>query len=491
MIEIITVEEMLAAERRSGVSEAVLMEQAGAACVGALERHLGGGAPPEGGVAVLCGPGNNGGDGFVIARLLREKGWSVAVFTLGEPRTKVATQAAQRWGGALEPGNLEPLRGDSGAGARVIVDALFGSGLSRPLDGVCAAVAQGVRARGQRVISVDIPSGVEGNTGAVRGEAFYASLTTVFFRPQPGHFLFPGRLHCGTRETLPIGIPESVLRDLKPRLFENTMSLWRAKRVPLESATHKYERGSVFVMSGGMDSTGAARLACYGALRVGAGVVTALAPDTESLRVLASSMMAVMTKLCGDASSLSEILEDRRCKALLLGPGNGVTAATRERVLAAMACDVALVLDADALSVFEGAEETLWGALKTRKSSVVLTPHEGEFARLFGDCRGDKVTRAREAARRSGAIVVLKGADTVITDGERAAINANAPPFLATAGSGDVLAGAVAGLLAQGMPAFEAACAGVWLHGAAGGRLGMGLIAEELPAMMGSVWASV
>ena len=474
MVEIITVEEMARAEERCGVPVETLMERAGAACVTSLKRHFG-----TLSVSVLCGPGNNGGDGFVVARLLKEEGWDVEVFGFA-PRTQAAQKAAKRWGG-----EIQPLTSDSGLGSALVVDALFGSGLSRPLEGVCASVARSLRKK--TVFSVDIPSGVEGNTGAVRGEAFFASLTTIFFRARPGHFLLPGRIHCGTRETVSIGIPDSVVSS---RLFENTMDLWRGARVPLAVGRHKYSRGSVLVMSGGMDSTGAARLACYGALRVGAGVVTALAPDTDSLKILASSLMSVMTKLCKTVSSLEEFLADKRHTVLLLGPGNGHKD-TRERVFLAARTNTNLVLDADAISVFEGEEESLCAALRNRKGISVLTPHEGEFGRVFGGCSGDKVSRAREAARKSGAIVVLKGADTVITDGERAAINGNAPPFLATAGSGDVLAGSVAGFLAQGMPGFEAACGAVWLHGAAGGRLGPSLIAEELPGVMGSVLASL
>jgi hydroxyethylthiazole kinase-like uncharacterized protein yjeF len=336
------------------------------------------------------------------------------------------------------------------------------------------------------VVAVDLPSGINGTSGAVRGSAVKAAETVTFFRRKPGHLLLPGRLHCG-HVRVADGIPEAVLARIAPRTFENRPGLWRANLPVPRHEAHKYDRGHAVVVSGPIWSTGAARLAARGALRAGAGLVT-IASSRDALAVNAAANLAIMVRQADGAAELASLLADRRMNAVVIGPGVGVGPATRELVGAVLAGSRTAVLDADALTSFADAPQRLVEALRARPDgATILTPHEGEFSRFFGKLDHgfqavSRLKKARLAAERTGAVIVLKGPDTVVAapDG-RAAIAANAPPWLASAGSGDVLAGMVAGLAAQGMPSFDASAAAVWLHGEAATEVGPGLIAEDLP----------
>jgi hydroxyethylthiazole kinase-like uncharacterized protein yjeF len=434
---------------------------------------------------VLCGPGNNGGDGFVAARHLAERGYRVRLAFDGDPSRLPpdAAAMAERWTGAREALGPEAL-----AGADVVVDALLGAGLARLVDGKLATLIEAVNASARPVVSVDVPSGIDGTTGAVKGVAIEAAATVTFFRLKPGHLLLPGRLHCGDVEIAEIGIPYSGLETIRPKTFANEPALWLEQfRWPTPEG-HKYARGHAVVVSGPHYSTGAARLAARGALRIGAGLVTVASPRA-AIEVNAAQLTAIMVREADGARGLKSLLADERKNAVLIGPGAGAGENTKDMVLAALVSKAAVVLDADALTVFADDPAILFAAIRAHAAPVVLTPHEGEFARLFNDIHGiSKVERTREAAARCGAIVLLKGADTVVAapDG-RASINAMTSPWLATAGTGDVLAGMVLGPLAQAMPAFEAASAAVWMHGAAARAYGPGLIAEDLPDMLPSV----
>jgi len=459
--------EMAAIDRASveaGVPSLRLMENAGAA----VARHLGARfkrCP----VAVLCGPGNNGGDGFVVARHLFDAGWPVRVGLLGERAALRGDAAAMA---AICPVEIETIAPDLIEHAALIVDALFGAGLSRDLEGAALTLVRVLDHRATPIVAIDVPSGVSGDTGEIKGGAAKADLTVTFHRPKPGHLLLPGRELCGELVVADIGIPDPVHEVVKVETFANTPELWRGV-LPIPGAqTHKYERGHALIVGGG-ELTGAARLASEACLRAGAGLVTLAAPDavTDMLRV--ASPAAVMVR---DLKQFDELLADKRRNVVLLGPGNGADAACRARIEAVRKAGRACVLDADALRVLSPLDIRL-------NRDCVITPHDGEFVRMFPDLsKGDRLTRARIGAARSGAVVVLKGADTVVAhpDG-RAAIAANAPPWLATAGSGDVLAGTISGLIAQGMDAFFAACAGVWFHGDAASIHGPGLIADDLP----------
>ena len=469
--ELLTPAEMYRADALAvagGISSLTLMERAGRAVAEEIVRRYG--ARPT---LVLCGPGNNGGDGFVVARILKGWGWPVRLALLGDASGLKGDAAAMaaRWDGPVEAvGSM--------AGAGLIVDALFGAGLSRAFP---AELADAINGAGGPVVAVDVPSGLDGLTGRARGASVQADVTVTFFRGKPGHVLLPGRTLCGDVVVADIGIPDSVLQEIRPRDSINC----EIRPLAPSPEGHKYNRGHAVVVSGGPLHTGASRLAAEAALSSGAGLVT-LSGSREALAVQASHVTAIMLS----DMDLSALLADRRRNAVCIGPAAGVGVDTRDKVETVLMSGAATVLDADALSAFADESERLFRLVRLAAARpVVMTPHAGEFTRIFkglGEAGESKIELARRAAERSGAVVVLKGADTVIAapDG-RARVNVNAPPWLATAGSGDVLAGIVTALLAQGMPGFEAAAAAVWLHGQAANRHGpRGLTAATLIASL-------
>jgi ADP-dependent NAD(P)H-hydrate dehydratase / NAD(P)H-hydrate epimerase len=455
----------------AGMPGVLLMENAGRAVADAVSHRW-----SVRSIVVLCGPGNNGGDGFVAARHLAERGWPVRLALFGERAALKgdSAAAAERW-----PGPVEALAVATLDGAALVIDALFGAGLARPVDGLAAEIILEIGRRRLPVVAVDVPSGIDGGSGEVRGVAPRAALTVTFFRRKPGHLLLPGRDHCGELLVAQIGIGAALLGTIGPSVVANDPDWWLDTFPWPQAAGHKYSRGHALV-AGGATMTGAARMAARAAMRLGAGLVTVAAPE-PSFPLYAAALTGIIVQPVGGRDAFNGLLVDRRRNAALIGPGAGVDGETRDKTLAILAARKRTVLDADALTVFADDPPALFAAII---SDCVMTPHEGEFARLFDKVvhqEGSKLARARRAAQTSGAVVLLKGNDTVIAapDG-RAAINANAPPDLATAGSGDVLAGMVLALLAQGMPAFAAAAAAVWLHADAATRIGTGLIAEDV-----------
>ena len=459
----------------SGTASLTLMKNAGRAVADVIMERF-----KKCPVAVICGPGNNGGDGFVVARLLATKKWPVRVYLVGERDALKgdAAKMAAKWKGPV--GNFKDFENGIGgkSGHRLIVDAIYGAGLNRDFPGY---LADGIHGAGVPVVSIDVPSGVDGHTGRSRNCSVIADLTVTFFRKKPAHVLQPGRRLCGEVIVADIGIPDEVADALPIRIYENS----RPDLPYLHADTHKFRRGHAVIWSGPELATGAARLAAVAAARSGAGLTT-LIGTRDSLRIHAHHVTSIMLKPIENDEDLRLLLADKRITALCIGPAAGVNDHTRKTVLRLLKSGIDTVLDADAITVFSDAPDELFTAIKALPNrAVVLTPHAGEFARLFSNLCNEsdsKVERTIEAARRSGARIIFKGSDTVIANPNGfATVNTNAPPKLATAGSGDVLAGIVTGLLAQGMDAFNATCAAVWLHGEAANRSPRRtLIAEDL-----------
>jgi len=486
--EILTVAEMYEADRyavANGVPSLVLMENAGRAVAEAVAVRW---SPRA--VTVLCGPGNNGGDGFVAARHLREHGWDIHCALLGDVGALKGDAAAmaQRWDGPilrLAPGVLDK--------AELVVDALFGAGLARPLEGVAKEIVDALNAATVPVVAVDVPSGLHGDLGRPLedGVSVDADLTVTFFRKKPAHVLAPGRFFCGEIVVADIGTPTAAIVSINPLIFENGPALWGANYPWPRNDGQKYKRGHTLVVSGPAHATGAARMAARAALRVGSGLVSVASP-ADAVAVNAAALTAIMVKPFAGAGGLSALLHDKRLNAAVIGPGCGTGPATRDLVAAVLASPAAAVIDADGLTVFHDDPHALFLLLR---EPAVLTPHEGEFERIFPGLLARSATRVeavRAAAAGAKCTVLLKGPDTAIASPDgRVAINTNAPPTLATAGAGDVLAGLVAGLMAQGMDSYNAAAAAAWLHGEAAQRFGPGLIAEDLPELLPAILAAL
>ena len=485
----------------AGTPGCELMARAGAAVAEAAVRLALPGSRATPRIAVLCGPGNNGGDGYVAARLLAGRGFEVRVFALGDCArlSGDAAWAASGWRAAVDPlADFHP------QGFALVIDALFGAGLARDLDGEALVAVQRVnawrRSSGGTVLAVDVPSGLDGATGQARGGVIEADASVTFFRLKPGHLLMPGRTFCGDLRLAQIGISPETLAVVQPSTFLNGPALWNHLLPRPAVEGHKYSRGHALVVSGPVHHTGAARLSAHAAARIGAGLVT-IAGTGAALADHAAQLTSIMQAPCDDSVALAAILSDGRKNAVVIGPGLGLGAAARALVAAALRPGKgrALVLDADALTLVASDGEDLRCRIEAFGGAVVLTPHEGEYARFTRymelevesesqphDSKSEaplcRLERARRLAAATGAFIVLKGPDTIVAapDG-RASIATDLPPDLATAGSGDVLAGIIGGLLAQGMPTFEASSAAVWLHGRAGAHVGRGLTADDLP----------
>ena len=428
---------------------------------------------------VLCGPGNNGADGLVVAAMLREIGWPVSVSRLAAlPSSGDGEKAVALWGDEV------PLADPQNPGAATYyLDALFGAGLNRDLDGAAATLVRAINDSGRTVISIDMPSGIDGADGAIRGAAIRAHHTVSFFRAKPGHWLMPGRDACGQLHIGQIGLtPIHVSETIRTAL--NDPLIWR-EALPGLDVRHKYERGRLWI-AGGAEMTGAASLAASAAMRAGAGLVGIAAP-TKAADIYRGRERALVVSEADSLDRFASLLVEKKPDAIVIGPGLGLDADSKDKVGVVLGHGVPAVIDADALTGFADDPDALFWQLSAHH---VLTPHEGEFARLFPDLTGSRIDRARDAAERAGAIIILKGRDTVIAQPDRSVlINNNAPTSLAVAGSGDVLAGIIGALLARGMSADKAAPAAVWLHGAAGKLAENGAIADDLPGCVGRVLA--
>ena len=484
--ELLTVEEMYQADRlaiEGGVSGVALMAAAGKGIADHIRETW-----PAGRGLVLCGPGNNGGDGYVVARLLKEAGWHIDLVSTGDPDRLKGDAAVMcaRWDGPIL--SLQEARTDD---VDLVVDAVFGAGFDRNLDSEISALLLRIKKAAIPVVAVDVPSGVNGDTGAVDANAIPAAMTVTFFRAKPGHFLYPGRGFCGQLHIVDIGIEEHYLETIDPQVHLNDPEIWRDELPMLQPQDHKYSRGHAGIVGGGISATGAARLAARAALRAGAGATTVVCPPA-ALITYAAALEAVMVTACADTEEFAAWIRNRRIGTILIGPGNGVTERTKAFTQIALESPANVIIDADAITVFQDTPDTLFSLIASKQEGqCLLTPHEAEFERLFS-LPGSKLERALGAAALSGATVLLKGADTVIATADgKAVINYNAPPYLATAGSGDVLGGLIAGLVSSGMPVFSAASAGCWIHGEAGRRIGAGLISEDIEREVPSILSNL
>ncbi len=476
--ELLTKEQMYtvdAAAIKNGISAGTLMENAGRAVVVEITKRFK--CQP---ITVFCGTGNNGGDGFVIARLLKERGWPTRLILLGEldSLSDDASEKSKYWSGEVEHFNV-----DCFENSKLVIDAMFGVGLKRAIGGDAAIIIEEINKRKLNCVAVDIPSGVDSNTGEVLGVAPRCDLTVTFYRKKPGHLLNPGRDLSGEISIADIGVDTAFLKTIKTTIFENSPKHWLKELPHPVSDDHKFKRGSTLIV-GGSPMTGASRLAAKSAARIGSGLVTITVPS-EALPLYASDDPSFIIKPYKNFNEIFDLFEDERFTSILIGPGCGLNQITKDVVQKALGQEKPVVLDADALTVFKDCRADLIGAEKA--CALILTPHEGEFSRLF-KYKGDKLQRCRTAAEESDAVILLKGYDTVIANpNAETIINNNAPANLATAGAGDVLSGIIAGLLAQGMDPFLSAASAAWLHGKAAAGFGMGLIASDIPELIPNV----
>lgn len=478
MHELLTPDQMSKADAltiKGGIPGIDLMQKAGEILFAAIEKHF----PKAQRILIVAGTGNNGGDGFVLANLLLKKDCKVSVSIIGD-LSKISGDAKLAFDQMSK--DVKLLSDPDFDKYDLIVDAIFGAGLARNIEGHHAEFIDAINAVATPVLSVDLPSGVNGKSGVISGCAVQADVTATFFRYKPGHFLYPGRQLSGEIFLGQIGIKEDVLTEIAPRSFLNIPALWQDQYPFLKETGHKYNRGHALAISGGLDKSGAARLMAKAVLRIGAGLVTIACPS-ETMAAHAAHSDAIMLTQMDCTQDLEDILGDRRINAISVGPGLAPNHNTRDLVKLILKSERSAVLDAGALTAFSQKPVELFDVIKTRSAPTILTPHDGEFARLFPDLASEnnKLSKTVSAAQRADATIVLKGPDSVIASANgNAAISNNAPPWLATAGSGDVLCGMICGLLAQGMAEFEAACAGVWFHGEAGKVAGPGLISSDL-----------
>jgi ADP-dependent NAD(P)H-hydrate dehydratase / NAD(P)H-hydrate epimerase len=477
---LLTVDQMSRADAltvSSGLPAAELMDNAGSAVAEEIIKGW-----PMQPIIVLCGTGNNGGDGFVVARKLKLAGWPVRVALLGSLKDlkNESSEHARRWNGPIEVLNPQALED-----ATIVVDAILGAGLNRVFNGVAKQTLLAAIDKKLTIVAIDVPSGIMGDSGEDLG-AVQANLTVTFFKKKPGHLLLPGRNLCGLTVVKDIGISPDVFSKITPKTFENHPCLWKSKLPSLSTSNNKYQRGHALVY-GGYPMTGASRLASHACARMGAGLTTIAALEIAHA-IYSVGLMSIMVKPLAHLAAIDELMIDPRFSSFLVGPGAGVGNETKRIAQKMLATGKPTVIDADAITSFKEQPMQLFDSII---NACILTPHEGEFSRLFTKS-GSKLVRARDAAAQSGAIVILKGADTVIVSPDgTAVINSNAPATLATAGSGDVLSGMVLGLLSQGMLPFQACCAAVWMHGEAANLFGTGLIADDLPDLLPRVSATL
>lgn len=479
---------------QSGISGLSLMEQAGNRVACKIEQICEG--PSR--LCILAGPGNNGGDAFVVARLLSRRAYKIDTFMFclkdmqKSCKESDAKKMQEKWvkeGGKLH--SIEDLNAlkESIDGSALIIDGIFGAGLSRNIEGPLIEIIERFNQANTPVLAIDVPTGMNGNTGQIMGAAIKADYTVSFHAPKQGHKLYPGKDICGKLYIENIGISERVTQNIAPKQYENTPELWKACLKPRSAQSHKYNYGAVLVVAGDHTMRGASVLSSNAAIKAGAGLVTLALNKEEEGTVHPQSFAAIMHNVIpetSDEKAWVELFAEKKITGALIGPGTSPSEETRQKCLALLKQNSRVLLDAGALTAFKGHRDALIEAIKARKETepkVILTPHEGEFKKLFPAFDlSDKVNAAREAARETQAIILIKGADTVIASPDgRVIINTNAPPTLATAGTGDVLAGIITALASnKDNPTFEAAAAGVYIHAECANQISSELVADDL-----------
>lgn len=468
---LLSVKEMYLADQittQKGTSGLQLMETAGEAVTKEIVLRW-----PKCKVVVLCGPGNNGGDGFVVARLLQDAGWPVRILLRGDKENLPADAKtnAERWDDIVYP-----LKVHNMGQPDLIIDALFGAGLVREISGEIAGIIQTVNALATPVVAIDIPSGVHADSGQILGTAIKANLCVTFCRAKTGHYLIPGRGQSDELIVSDIGIDHTTIDHISPKAFLITNAYIKSHFPWPRLDGHKYQRGHGVVI-GGTQMSGAARLGAVCARRVGAGLIT-IACEKKVQSIYQQSEAGNLVS----SEDIQTLLKDPRKNAVLVGPGLGLDEKHKTLIYDLIASEKNLILDADALTFLSqmGEIEKI-----DRKGSTLLTPHEGEFLRLFPHINGSKIERVRAASVQSNCTILLKGPDTLIAQPDgKTSINSTGTPWLATAGSGDCLAGICLGLMAQGLTGFDAATLSAWLHGTCAEQRGAGLIAEDIQDML-------
>ncbi len=474
MDRIITIKQAEELDKKSGIPFIELTENAGRAVFEEIKSKY-----KKCKVAVLCGVGNNGGDGYVIARYLKRANYDVVVFLNDLPKSKDAKVMYEKWneiGG--KSFNFKYVEKENFAGINLIIDAMFGSGLNKDIDGEYKKITELVNSLNIPIVSVDLPTGINGDTGKIMGVCVKANLTITFTLPKIAHIITPSNKYCGEVKVVDIGIPQKAVETLNIRTFINSPTIWKDYIPEIKIDDNKYTRGLVLINSGEM--YGATILASKACKKAGAGIVY-IACDDNNYNIIASHTISDVLKKANTINEFEKLVKDKKIKCILLGSGNGRTKILKEKIFTALKYTNKIIFDADAISIFENDKKGKELLFNSIKSNCIFTPHLGEFKRIFDYDENDKIGSVVKSAQKSKSIVILKGHDTIIASPSgKVVINTHSSPYLSIAGAGDVLSGIIAGLVSRGMEEFKAVCYAVWAHGDASLKLNKIFTIEEL-----------
>ena len=456
-----------------------LMNNAGKLSAKYINKNL-----PKKNILVLCGTGGNGGDGFITGNELKKYKWNVTISIIGdiEKITGDSLKAYKKL--KIKNTNFNDINLDN---IDYVIDAIFGIGLNRNLDNEYIKTIEKINNKKLPVIALDIPSGVNSDNGTISNATFNCFLTLTYSAYKLGHYLLPSAEKCGKIVLLDIGIPKPLIKNTKPVINLNSPSIWKDKIVWPKVNDHKYSRGCIVIIGGPKEMTGAARLAAKAAQRAGSGIVI-LACDKNSSDIYYRTLTSQIVKSYRNIPELKNIIKDKRINSVVIGPGLGIN--NKNVVKNVLKHSNNIIIDADAITCFQNDIKSFKDLI--RNKTVILTPHEGEFKKLFPNIKGNLVDKAIYAAKKLNSIIVLKSANTIIaSQNNHVILNKYGSRWLATAGSGDVLAGIIGALLSNGMDAFHAAAFGVWIHSSAGIYFGPGLIAEDISDLIPKIYKKI